>query len=140
MDTIKKFNEMNESNSYDGMTLKEFLGEIIETKNGVSLTSNGIYTDSDENWIENWGDHIIELNDSYTPKNIYSIYVKKVGEKYGHDFGKVLFKDDKPFILTGIPGDDRGAIVFNGTFISSGHDGNLLFNTSNPFDYQRATW
>ena len=138
---IKKFDEMDKGISYsDGITLKEFVGEFIKKEKSVNLTDKGIYTDFSEGDIERWGDYIIELNGNYTPKDIFSIYIKEDGDKYGHDLGKVLFKDGKPFIFTSIPGDDRGAMVFNDTFISSGHDGNLLFSVSNPFNYQRGTW
>lgn len=136
---IKKFDQMNEGTSYDGITLKEFLGEFIDKQKMISLTSNGIYTDFSEGDIDRWGDDIIKLEGEYTPKDIYVIRTKGEKDKYFFEIGYILFKDDKPFIFSGIPGDYMGAIVFNNTFIASGHDGSLLFNISNPFEYYRNT-
>lgn len=139
MTTIKKFNQMNESTEYNGITIKEFFGDIVEDKQGVILTSNGIYVRLSKNDIDRWSNWKIKLDNTYTSqKNIYSVLVDENGNgRYLMDFAYVLFKDNKPFIFCTIPGDDRGATTFNNTFIVSGHDGSYLFNTFNPFETKR---
>jgi hypothetical protein len=49
------------------------------------------------------------------------------------------FEGDTPKILSTYPGDERGSFIFNDVFISSGHDGNYLWNVKTG-EFKANTW
>lgn len=51
----------------------------------------------------------------------------------------VYLEDDVPKIISTFPGDERNCAIFNGTFISSGHDGNYFWNIKTK-EFGLSTW
>jgi hypothetical protein len=70
---------------------------------------------------------------------IKEVYIKPI-DKY--DFGMSLnayFEGGNIRILSSFPGDERGCCVFGDVFISSGHDGNYLWNIKTG-EFKSNTW
>ena len=126
------------------LNVKELLGDKIiepgEDNSGCNLFSNGVYSPLEDFDVyhETCGiqNHLIMAN-KYK-ENIYQIALKDPKRNQYWEYGYLFIKDDKPYIFCSIPGDDRGATVFNNTFTVSGHDGNCSFNISNPKEFQRS--
>ena len=69
------------------------------------------------------------------------------GEKYMSQIGycHIERNEDSPIgydikILSYYPGDERGCLVFNNTFICSGHDGSYLWDINNPTQFVSNTY
>lgn len=123
---------------YSDKTFNDLLGEVeSEPKRYMVKTTKGayIYGWSMGGELEFMND-LVQLHKERTVDNytIYSVYCKESGAERGWEFGYLLTKDDKPYILSGIPGDNYGATIFKGVYKVSGHDGSYLFNLDNPLD------
>ena len=139
MKHVKKFNEEIQPIE---QTLSDLIGHLSESnRRGVSQTDKGVFTNYALEDLEEWSKGRIRMSNQYQKnKDIYDIYIMNNPTRPGsnknfQEFGHLLMKDNKPYILSSIPGDNYGAIVFNNTFISSGHDGFHAFNISNPMEY-----
>jgi hypothetical protein len=136
MKHLKKFNEDVEVESTK-QTLRDLIGDIKETKNvgyhTITETTKGCFTNLklDE---EDLLDSIVEM---HKYGDITELYLKpKIGwgwQVYAY------FEGDIPKIISTIPGDERGSCVFGDIFISSGHDGNYLWNIKTG-EFKPNTW
>lgn len=119
---IKKFNE-----SESPKTLEDIIGKVVSSnKEGyynIYKTENGTITNVD---INRYLDYTANIR-IYSSGNVGEISLRKEGERYGTYF-YAYFEDGYPKIISSFPGDERGCFIFNGTFITSGHDGNYLWN------------
>jgi hypothetical protein len=118
-------------------TLREVIGNIIPDKaekRGCDYTDKGIYIAHLRSNIKDNLDFPVRLHTDGNTGEINSIgYASSL-------LAHVYLEDNKPKILTGYPGDNRGCLTFNKVFISSGHDGNYIFNIDNPDDNTSGRW
>ena len=131
--------KFSENINFDDDTIEgslfEIFGEIVEKKDHMVRTSKNVYGNE---WYLKDDKHIKIRNEAWQGGEIRVVYTERDydGRKMLNLMGYLLMKDNKPHIFSGINGDERGATVFNDTFIVTGHDGNYLYNVSNPFDCQ----
>tara|TARA_R110000772_G_scaffold5691_2_gene20341 strand:- start:3746 stop:4150 length:405 start_codon:yes stop_codon:yes gene_type:complete len=113
----------------------EIFGEIVEKKDRIVRTSKNVYGDE---WYLKEDRQIKIRNEGWQKGEIRVVYTERDygGRKMLSLLGYLLMKDNKPYIFSGINGDERGATVFNNTFIVTGHDGNYLYNVNDPFDFE----
>ena len=119
---ILKFNE-----SDSPKTLVDIVGEVVSNEKqgyyNIFKTENGTITNID---IDRYLNYTASIR-MYRDNNIGEITLRKEGERYAPYF-YAYFEDGYPKIISSFPGDERGCFLFNGTFITSGHDGNYLWN------------
>jgi hypothetical protein len=121
----------------------DLIGEVQKKNKNISETDKGVYTIYSDYDLKRITEEIEIKNNIGPNKNVYEVFkITKNHPTHGelyHPIGYLLMKDDKPHILSYCPGDDYGAVVFNNSFIVSGHDGSYLFNIDNPLDFLRHT-
>jgi hypothetical protein len=158
---MRHLNKFNESTEASVQTLRDIIGDVKGEAErvgyyGIYETTKGCFTN-------------IELSapwDNYMDREAKVDSVHK--EKGGEFTGEVLVKsetywmalgfcylevdsslpvgiavENKQFkvkILSLCPGDERGCVVFNNTFICSGHDGSYLWNINNPKEFYSHTF
>ena len=151
MKNLKKFNGFKTNEGLEDdfkkgteKTITDLIGSFDKSIGHISITDKGIYTNfskSDFKWNGNLICELSSLGRGKDGYKMYSVYVKESGDKYCGEFGYILTKDDKPYIICTIPGDDRGAyITNNGTFVVAGHDGFCQFNLEKPELFDSITW
>lgn len=132
MKHLKKFNESLER----GQKLRDVIGDIVDNeKKGfrrIYKTEKGCFI-SDEGIL----DCVITDIHMY-PNNTCELYLDNEEEEYG-SYHYAYFENDMPKVILGIPGDERGCTIFGDVFISSGHDGNYLFNIKTG-EFKDNTW
>lgn len=123
---------------YSDKTFRDLLGDVEgEPKRYMVKTTKGAYI---HGWgtkeVEKFMNNLVQLYKERTVDNytIYTLYSKEPGRERGWEFGYLLTKDNRPYIVSGIPGDNYGATIFKGVFKVSGHDGSYLFNIDDPLD------
>jgi len=138
MQHLKKFNE---SEATSNQTLRDLVGDIkeikkqgyvtiVETTKGCFITFNP-QEEKDIDWL----DSEVSL---YKRGNTAEITLKHTMARWGRNFN-AYFEGDVPKIISSYPGDERGCCVFGDVFISSGHDGNYLWNIKTG-EFKSNTW
>jgi hypothetical protein len=137
MKHIRKFNE-NVDNT--NMTLRDLIGEVKEEKKvgfyTIIETKKGCFLNFD---LTDWLDCDVEIHNWGTSPELKEVYIKP---NNSNRWGKRLngyFNGHEPKILSTYPGDERGSFIFNDVFISSGHDGNYLWNVKTG-EFKANTW
>jgi hypothetical protein len=114
----------NESNTPE--TLRDLIGDVKHKKvigyHRISETTNGCLTNID---LGEWGGATVEIE--MQTDNTGFIFAKHVDDKWPQMF-YAYFENGKVKIISDYPGDERGCCVFGDVFITSGHDGNYLWN------------
>lgn len=113
-------------------TLRDLIGDIKNTehKDGylITETNNGCFTNLNfkDDYI-NWLDAEVNVYDNCYGQQSTGLLI--LNDLEGNSIELNYYKNNKKFeILSIYPGDPRGAYLFGDTFISSGHDGNYLWN------------
>jgi hypothetical protein len=137
------------------MTVREFLGDEIENSSNTSryisryqimtesnVSSNGIFTNIRNEYLERMLDNRVKFK--IKQDGIYEVFISypimyREWVNKTMQWGYVYVKNNKPLIFSTIPGsvvrwDNYGAVVFNNTFIVSGHDGSCLYNINKPIE------
>ena len=136
---MKKIKKINKKKKKGKMTLRELIGDIKSTKeyeyNEIHETTKGCFTDLEEDQF----DMEVEINQWGIQKggNTAEIYSFYRGSR--RLMGNVYLENGVPKIISTYPGDERGCIVFGDVFISSGHDGNYLWNIKTG-EFVDNTW
>ena len=149
---MKHLRKMNEGKSV--VTLRDLIGDPLEKGDDVYNakvieTSKGCFTNIN---LEGYrGDSPLdkEVKLGYVSGKegelVSDLMVK--GEKYMSQIGycHIERNEDSPIgydikILSYYPGDERGCLVFNNTFICSGHDGSYLWDINNPTEFVSNTY
>ena len=141
MRRLKKFNEDVEVKQ----TLRDLVGDIKETKSKgyrkIIETTKGCFTNLelyDEYDKIDWLDAEVSFYMYGKNSNTGEIYLKHPSSKWGKR-GYVYLDNGFPKIISTYPGDERGCHLFNDVFISSGHDGNYLWNIKTG-EFDSFTW
>ena len=137
MKHIKKFNEDVDNTE---KTLRDLIGDIKEEKKvgycTIIETTEGCFVNFD---INEYLDSVVEIHNWGTSPELKEVYIRPSGEnKWGRRLNG-YFEGDNPKILSTYPGDERGSFIFNDVFISSGHDGNYLWNVRTG-EFKANTW
>lgn len=140
MADIKKVDELEKK-----QTLRDLIGDLKGTKSGYrylnEYTSGCIsnvelfdeYSDPKIDWLD------AEVSiDTRGDANTGNIWLKHEGERWQRH-AYVYLENGIPKIISEIPGDERGCVLFGDVFIASGHDGNYLFNVKTG-EFKSATW
>lgn len=117
-------------------TLRDLIGDIESSEKKkkyytITKTSNGCVTNIDlvDDYRKvNWLDAIVaNIRHYHDNNNIGEIYLQHPNSRRIRSLN--FYQEDGVFkILSTYPGDERGCHVFGDVFISSGHDGNYLWN------------
>ncbi len=131
MKYIKKFNE-----SAGNLKLREVVGTIIGREiHGINKTDKGVYTNfCDMDLINDYDDELEMVEDCKSDNYISYLCNTKERDFY------LLYKDNKPYILSSIPGDDRGSKIKRGLYTVVGHDGSYSYNLADPMDFDDDSW
>lgn len=128
------------------MKLTDVVGNLIGDDSRITDKNVNVapYTkfDFEKGYLENVE---VEINDNGlfggTIPDGFKVKVVNVDDGTYKSFGGFLvYKEDKPIIFTNFPGDERGFLFFNNTFIITGHDGNYLYNLDNHHEFARMSW
>jgi len=137
MNHLKRFNE----NMDTSKTLRDLIGEIeVKPSKYVIKTTKGCLTDLDLNDKYDKIDWLDAEYKLYVDRggNTGQIYLKHKDSKWGRS-ANVYFENGVPKIISTYPGDERGCFLFGDVFISSGHDGNYLWNIKTG-EYASFSW
>jgi hypothetical protein len=104
---------------------------IIETTKG-SFSNLEFYDKYDD---IDWLDSEVSI---YRSGDTAEITLKHSKSRWGRNLN-AYFEGDFPKIISTYPGDERGCFVFGDVFISSGHDGNYLWNVKTG-QFESNTW
>jgi hypothetical protein len=130
---LKNFNESIEN----GKTLREVIGDIKSTKKcgyyEIKETEKGCIINLDDECM-----NYTVSNSRISSDGCGEIVLKEEGQGYGYIY-YAYFENGFPRIISHVPGDERGCVVFGDVFIASGHDGNYLFNIKTG-EFKDNTW
>ena len=138
MQHLKKFNE---SESTSNPILRDLVGDVKETKKigyrSITETTKGCFLDFDpqEEMDFDWLDSEVSI---YRRGDTAEITLRHPKARWNRSFN-AYFEGDMPKIISTYPGDERGCFVFGDVFISSGHDGNYLWNVKTG-EFKDNTW
>jgi len=148
---MKHLRRINESEGV--VTLRDLIGETKETFRSIIETTKGCFTnvDLDDTYGNEQPMLDKEVKLGYINKSdagiTSDIMVKGVDDKYWSSVGYCYMVEstESPLgydikIISYWPGDERGCVIFNNTFISSGHDGSYLWNVNDPREFASHTW
>jgi hypothetical protein len=138
MKHIRKFNEDLDNTE---KTLRDLIGDIKEEKKvgyyTITETTGGCFVNFD---LNKYLDSVVEIHNWGTSPELKEVYIE--AQEINNWRDKRLngyFEGDTPKILSTYPGDERGSFIFNDVFISSGHDGNYLWNVRTG-EFKANTW
>lgn len=137
MKHIRKFNESVDNKN---MKLKDLVGEVKEEKKvglyTIIETTKGCFLNFD---LTDLLDCDVEIHNWGTSPELKEVYIKPNNSNRGGKSLNGYFNGDEPKILSTYPGDERGSFIFNDVFISSGRDGNYLWNVRTG-EFKSNTW
>jgi hypothetical protein len=134
---LKKFNESQETPS---QSLRDLIGDIKETKKQgyrtLVETTKGCFLNFELQEMDfDWLDSEVSF---YKHGNTAEITLRHPKARRNRNLNAYL-EGDVPKIISTFPGDERGCCVFGDVFISSGHDGNYLWNIKTG-EFKANTW
>jgi hypothetical protein len=137
MQHLKKFNESQET---PGQSLRDLIGDVKETKKQdyrtLVETTKGCFLNFELQEMDfDWLDSEVSL---YKHGNTAEITLRHPKARWNRNLNAYL-EGDVPKIISTFPGDERGCFVFGDVFISSGHDGNYLWNIKTG-EFKANTW
>ena len=137
MKHIKKFNE-NVDNIKK--TLRDLVGDVKEEKkvgyHTITETTNGCFCNFD---LTKYLNSFVEIQTWGSNPELKEVCIEPTAENKSFIRLNGYFEGDIPKILSTYPGDERGSFIFNDVFISSGHDGNYLWNVKTG-EFKANTW
>ena len=132
--------KINEDVDNTTLILRDLVGDIKEEKKIgyyiITETTKGCYLNFE---LTNYLDRVVEVYNRGYDTELKDVIIRPNNEDRWGQIFNAYFEGNKLKILSTYPGDERGSFIFNNVFISSGHDGNYLWNVKTG-EFKANTW